>query len=428
MWHGSRKEGRHVEHVDGDALVGELVQLARRELSGDPPRSAVRALPDLRRRPTPSFWQQRRWAAGLAAAAALCAVLGFLLVARPARPITYTVENGAVVEGAVLAAAGGPSTRVQFSEGSAVWLEGGAETSIGDLNANGGTLRVRTGTARVAIAHRPGAAWTVQAGPYAVRVTGTEFDVGWNDSERRLEVTLRSGSVEVAGAALSTPIRLRAGQRLLVRGAEAPQLVDVGVEPKLPTVPTVPPAVASSESEELPAVSAAGSRSPAESKLRASDTPWSRRVAQGKFDEVLAEAESRGLDQVIGRASLSDLTALADAARYARRGPLAERALKAQRERFRSSGAARDAAFLLGQLAESRGQSALAWYDTYLSETPSGTYAPQALGRKMMIAYRESGASTAAAIANQYLVRYPKGPYAAAARKIVSESSPRSPH
>ncbi len=49
---------------------------------------------------------------------------------------------------------------------------------------------------------------------------------------------------------------------------------------------------------------------------------------------------------------------------------------------------------------------------------------PQALGRKVMLVYQQHGAAAARPEAAAYLERYPNGPYASAARKIVAETDP----
>lgn len=411
--------------VDGDRVVEELVRLAQRELTGAAPLGTVRSLPDLRRRPAAGVWRLR--VAGvvvLGATAALLWILGTSWFAKPA-PITYRVVDGAVVAGAVV---GSQTTRLRFSEGSEVALSQGAEAVVDALEARGATLRVRRGRARVAIQPLAEAAWVVLAGPNSVRVTGTEFDVAWNEGERTLEVAMLEGTVEVTGEALKAPVRLRAGQRLRRRGLEAPS-VDWVTPASAEQVPT-PAALPTATANAAPSAAAPTPQTAllADGAARATDASWSRRVAQGKFEEVIAEAERQGIDAVVSRASLTELSALADAARYARRSRLAERVLLAERQRFGSSGAARDAAFLLGQLAESEGRGALAWYDTYLREAPDGVYAPQALGRKMMLAYEGRSARGADTFAREYLARYPRGPYAAAARKIISEANGRSPH
>lgn len=434
--------------IDGEQIVEQMVRLAREELSGEVRDGGLRSLAELEWRleheRTP--WWSRRWvwAGALVPVAALVLVIG-LWLANASDPITYAVVNGIEQGGSVV---GGQATQLRFSEGSEVTLERGAVTAVSELAARGGTLHMRRGRARVAIVHKPRAEWKVIAGPYAVQVTGTEFDVAWSDSERTLEVAMRSGSVIVSGPALRLPVQLTAGQRLLQRESGETRIEtmrspsDRAGAARL-TAGSARHAAAAGAADTsgtatpdgLNAGVAAGSRptSPtavqgtAESGRAASaaEGSWARKVAQGKFADVLADAERQGLDGVIAKASPAELAALGDAARYARRTALAERVLLAQRERFAGTASARGAAFLLGQLAESQGRGGLDWYERYLNESPNGPYASQALGRKMMISYQQGGAASARGIASEYLVRYPKGPYVAAARKITSELSSR---
>jgi hypothetical protein len=150
-------------------------------------------------------------------------------------------------------------------------------------------------------------------------------------------------------------------------------------------------------------------------------------VAQGRFAEVLNEAEERGIDQTIVTAAAGELSALADAARYGRRPALARRVLLAIRSRFPGSRSAVEAAFFLGRIVEDEGGNAVTWYERYLSESRHGAYAAQALGRKMMLVYGKRGAPGTRAIADEYLQRYPKGPYAASAKRIAEEPDRLAP-
>jgi TolA-binding protein len=148
---------------------------------------------------------------------------------------------------------------------------------------------------------------------------------------------------------------------------------------------------------------------------------WSKRVAAGEFDAVLAEAQEIGLDGALARSSLVDLVALADAARYRGKPTVARRALLAQRERFPASTAARTAAFLLGRLAEGEPETAIRWYDRYLGEVPNGEFASEALGRKLVAVQSVSGPDAARPVAKEYLRRFPGGAYAAKARELTSQ-------
>jgi hypothetical protein len=66
-----------------------------------------------------------------------------------------------------------------------------------------------------------------------------------------------------------------------------------------------------------------------------------------------------------------------------------------------------------------RGASrAIAWYDMYLTQAPSGAYVSEALGRKMILTSDLSGPDQARPIAEAYLRRFPQGSYADSARAL----------
>ncbi|HTQ06748.1 MAG TPA: hypothetical protein VMI54_22985, partial [Polyangiaceae bacterium] len=283
-------------------------------------------------------------------------------------------------------------------------------------------------------------AWTLGAGPYSVRVTGTAFSLHWSRTEQAFEIAMRSGSVVVTGPLIGGGLALHAGQRCTVSGGRlvvdnesgddtprdertngagaAPS--DAAPAPSAPNLAPVPPADASGErpstEREHP--------TPADSVAPSRELDWRKKAAAGAFNDVIDAAERRGLDATLATAPLDDLAALADSARYARRTSIARRTLLAERARFAHSAASHDAAFLLGRLAEDDGSGALDWYDRYLAESPHGAYASQALGRKMMLVYQERGAAAARSLAADYLERFPDGAYAATARKLEADAAP----
>ena len=147
---------------------------------------------------------------------------------------------------------------------------------------------------------------------------------------------------------------------------------------------------------------------------------WAAALSAGDFDSILEEAE-RDIGHTLATRSTEDLAALSDAARYRRHDDVARRALLAQRRRFPASPRAADAAFQLGRLDEKAGRGpapALAWYERYLDEAPKGTYAAEALGRKMIAVEELHGAGAARSVAEQYVRRFPRGSYAGAARAL----------
>jgi hypothetical protein len=152
------------------------------------------------------------------------------------------------------------------------------------------------------------------------------------------------------------------------------------------------------------------------------DRGWGVALAAGELDRILAEAERAGVKATLDKASSDDLLALADAARYRRRTDLARDALLAERRRFPDSPRAIEASFLLGRVEETsdrRLAKAIEWYDDYLMRSPTGTYASEALGRKMTLASRLWGSSRARPVAEEYLRRFPNGTYAGPARAFV---------
>ena len=66
-------------------------------------------------------------------------------------------------------------------------------------------------------------------------------------------------------------------------------------------------------------------------------------------------------------------------------------------------------------------RTALEWYERYLSESPRGTYAAQALGRRMILVHKLRGSAAARPIASEYLERFPSGAYAEPAKKLLRD-------
>ena len=69
----------------------------------------------------------------------------------------------------------------------------------------------------------------------------------------------------------------------------------------------------------------------------------------------------------------------------------------------------------LGQYDE-----AARWFRTYLGEQPRGPFAREALGRLMESEQRSGQVAQAKETARRYLERYPSGPHAHLAQRLVS--------
>jgi hypothetical protein len=364
-------------------------------------------------------------------AAAAAAALVLVVLARPSAPLELQVDGAPMAEGGYLSVpeSGAPET-VRFSDGSAFVFEPGVRGRVADVGVHGARVVVESGRVHVNVRHLPAADWSVQAGPFVIAVTGTEFDVGWSSQREELALALTAGSVIVRGPLAPSGVALHAGQHLaatlttqelrITTELGSAAVVGTGAPITGATVTALAPAASAKNAVGTPGLAPARSAGDAPSAALS----WSRRVASGDFRGVLADAEAGGIEATIASASLADLVALADAARYAGRTDVARKALLAERSRFAGTAEARTAAFLLGRLAEDAQGSlslAIGFYDQYLAEAPSGAFAAEALGRKMNAVYRSKGAEAARPTAEEYVQRFPKGPYAELAKQIQAE-------
>jgi len=374
--------------------------------------------------------------------ASVCAVLGVHWAsvvrghAREAPALAYRVEGGSVLPGGYLRDSGDGGVRLFFNEGTKVQLLAGARGRLRSVDKEGTRVVLDQGTASFDVARSKERRWLVEAGPFSVAVKGTLFTVSWDPPSERFELRLRHGSVVVSGPIASGDIELRAGQRLLVNLPKAETLITEeppdaaaaasgSAGPVSLDHPSADSGITTGQASdkdalEPPSPSAAalaGGSAKVERK-----PSWSEHLAHGRWDRILEEAETRGVEATLQTAPSEDLFALADAARYRRRTDLARTALLAQRRRFPASPRSLDAAFLLGRVEESRDRArAIAWYDEYLARAVTGTYAAEAWGRKMVLSNEVKGRAAARPIAEEYLRRFPKGSYAGAARALCGE-------
>ncbi len=419
-----------------DETVERLAQLAR-EASSDELTAREnsglsrleRALEERRRR---SRRSQRGIVLALGSLTAALSVAAAVFFFLRDRALTFEVAHGKVGEGGYIVSES-PDAAVRFSDRSELGMDPGTRLRVSQLEVHGARMMLEGGLLHVHIRPRPSASWAIDAGPYVVHVTGTEFDLAWKVEEQTLDLRLTRGSVTVEGPLANGGIHMQAGQHLVAkasdgslsiadeRSAGAPQVEARSITPAMvggqTTLSAAAPALPAAPSS--PPVAEVAP--PAAPMPRSTGPGWSARVAHGDFTGVIEGAERKGIDRTLAEASLPDLAAVADAARYERRQDVARRALVALRSRFSGSVQARDAAFFLGGLAETQGESgsALEGYETYLRESPNGPYASQALGRRFMLVQRAQGAEAARPFAMQYLDRFPDGPYAPSARKLL---------
>jgi hypothetical protein len=432
-----------------DEGLRKLVELTRGTLSDEATREHWPADESgLRRLERPHRGRVRlRWQAlsaiGFASLLVVAAPAAWF-AARSPGPLTFEVINGTVgVTGEIRPAiAENVSTRIRFSDGSEIALDREARAQVSNVTPAGARIVLTNGRAHTFFVPKPHARWQVAAGPYVVQVTGTIFDVQWSGDNEAFDVWLEKGSVRVSGPLIGDGIAMTHGQHLLTRMKDHKILLDSqradAEEPTQAMPDSVPPAAAEPSAALAQAADAPDRKDEDERDRQdedvASPSPiparvrhpvarsWSRRMARGDFEAVVEAAERRGIESVLVHGSRAELSALADAARYTRRSRLAGRALNAERERFPETAEGREASFFLGNLAEDGGDrsGAVSWYGRYLREDAAGTYAAQALGRKMLLESRRAS-SSAAIDAEEYLHRFPSGSYADAARLILKQ-------
>ncbi len=382
-----------------------------------------------------SRFERRRWVVLVAVALPLVLVAAVFVprlrsdASVSERPASVSrVEGGRLLSGGYLSESGHAGIKLFFDEGSRFELTPGARGRLRVGAEKGASLALEHGAVALRITPSRERRWAVEAGPFLVRVKGTDFTVEWDPASEELELTLRRGRVVVSGPVVGDGFALRPGQKLTVSLPKAQTVITE--EPPTPlavrsTAPFAPAPSASSSSATVPPdepkrsdkPEAAGATSGATTERR-----WREALASGKWDHILADVERDGVQATLETASSDDLFSLANAARYRRRTDLARAALLAELRRFPGSPRSVDAIFLLGRVEELRDVSrtvAIARYDEYLAHAPTGTYAAEALGRKMTLSNELGGPSIARPIAEEYLRRFPDGSYAGAARALL---------
>jgi len=353
-------------------------------------------------RPAPSGLGRVVAIAGVVAlAAGAVLALGF----RADSQLSYELRGGSA-HGGVIEAERGEAT-VSLSDGSSILAENRTKFSVDVVGRNAALTRLVAGKLHVRVAHNDDTSYRFIAGPYEVRVVGTEFDLAWEPNGAGLSLAMSKGEVRLVepGGKLRT---LKGGDALRLPGL-------VQAVAQAPAQPAAQPV----------GVAALVEADVAPSAPRAHETPsapsWDALVAKGQFADVVREAETLGLDSVTERRSPGDLKALGQAARYVGKRALSLRAFTALRERNRGTDYSRQAAFFLARLQEEQGNQAeaLRWLGTYVTEAPRGVYAAEAYGRRLSLTERLRGAAAAVPLAREYLERFPQGAYAQSARALV---------
>ena len=375
------------------------------------------------RRPRPSYGKLGVLAAPLALAA-LVAVWFVLhndaLTFEIATPAGLGEQPGDL--GAVYDVEGRDQRSLRFSDGSVVHLDQAGALRVVDAKQAGATVQLIDGRATAEVVPQADNSWRFLAGPYTVQVTGTAFELSWKPARSEIEVVMRHGSVRILGPRLGDGIELKDQERFRAIAPSSDQeseseMVQLGSANEVPGNP----GTVNAPTESTKTASPKSKLAPRDRTTPLFTTPLSDLARRGQYQTVLTLAAERGLEQVLERGSLEEVAAVADSARYVGKAEVAKEALLALRSRFTNTARARSAAFLLGRMLDaSNPAAALGWYETYLSETPAGPLASEALGRKMLVIHRQRGADAAAIIAREYLARFADGSHARHARELVA--------
>jgi hypothetical protein len=347
--------------------------------------------------------RRRRWGALVVSASLAVGAVALWVMARP---VTFQIGEAHQGQlGSAVEATNGRTVPITFSEGSTLLLHDGGRIRVLSLKQGDARVLVEDGVVDASIAHRAGIAtrWQFEVGAYHVTVNGTRFQMAFRAGDRSLRITTEEGSVTVSGGCLETTRTVAAGESLEAscppREAPAPDDVPAAEAPLPPTRDLAPTAKA----------------------LRTER--WRELLAAGRLLEGLRAAERANFDQVCRTATAKELLALADAGRFFGPSKRAVAALVAMRARFSGSTSAGTAAFTLGRIVfekEHDYSQAATWFETYLREQPSGPLMGDAFGRLMEARLRGGDARGARASAEQYLRRFPAGPYAVEARGILA--------
>jgi transmembrane sensor len=318
-----------------------------------------------------------------------------------------------------IAAERGESVPLTFSEGSSVVVRPGGRVRVLGAEARGAHVLLEGGGIDVAITHRDsrGTAWTFDAGPLSVAVKGTRFHLAWSPREQFFTLGVSEGAVVVSGSCLSGARTLRAHERLEVACGQ-----DGNPTPASAALPAAQPHAPTSGAGQA-ALAQVPSAVPAPSAAP-SERGWRELLRAGEHGEALKAAERADFKQVCQSATQGELLGLSDAARISGDLDKSTHALVTLRQRFPGSPNAATAAFSLGRIAFERRAAyaeAVRWFSTYLNEAPNGPLMGDAVGRLMEARYRQGDRAAARADAERYLHRFPKGPYASVAKRLLTE-------
>jgi hypothetical protein len=302
-----------------------------------------------------------------------------------------------------------------LDDGTTILLDPGASGQVIEARSDYVRFELQRGRALFDVTRNAHRSFHVAASGYDVRVLGTKFTVELAALMQEVRVSVERGSVSVLPPGEAETILLGPGD-WLDGPRDRPEVHRSRlVEPPaahgiVPSVPFIPAFTATPPPKAL------------RTNASTAASPWLALYHQGKYGAALSAARSVGFPRLVDDLGADDLAALADAARFGGDAPDAILALSALERRFPGTALAARATFLIGRVGVAHGdlRGALAAFERYLDQYPTGTYSIEALGRLIELYSKQGNRQHAAELARQYLQRAPDGPYARLARSLTS--------
>jgi TolA-binding protein len=368
------------------------------------------------------------WMGGTCTALGLAAAFAITIVQKSSH-LSFAVgsEERHGTLGKWVSAAEHEQLPLTFSDGTKLVLADSAEARVTALQVKGAHVVLERGKLTAAVVHQKDTHWELQAGPFTVFVRGTRFALNWSPEFSTFALELNEGKVDVTGPGIPGNRSVVAGESLQVSGG--PGGWRIGKPSSLPDNDNVAgePVAATSDSaivdaRELPAAGVPVAALPSKSLVTANPS-WQELATAGSNTEALALARKAGLPKIYASGTATDLTRLAQVARFAGDAETARGALRAIRERFAGGAESAMATFDLGRLAfDSSGKylEAAHWFRDYLQEFPHGNLAREARGRLVESLERGGDHLGAREAASDYLLRYPNGPHSGLSRRLLN--------
>ena len=361
------------------------------------------------------------WRFGLAVLMTTATAAAFLwLAVRPSDvPLrAFDAQGNLLASGAALSSVAARNV-VQFSDDSEVELERGAIAHLAQIDADRVEVSLSSGTLKSRVtprAERRGKrpiTWVFRAGPFQVRVLGTQLAIRWVD--QKLSVGVTHGEVRVSGGPLRDGTHVKAGQRLVVeRGEERAHLKPLVAEKPSPAVPVSKPPTAAKNNPKQP-------ENTARRRPKRATPRWLSLAQQKRYRAAALAAETAGLKKLHRRLPQAHLALLADSQRLAGMSEMARSSFLALRRRFPKSHAACIAAYHLGSISSERNkhQPAAHWYQLFLrGKCAQAALEEDALGRLIVALKKGGDDKNLERAACRYAKSYPQGAYSSIAKAL----------